>query len=185
MSEHFDEQISEFIDDEMSPEQCEFFVRRLERDEGARARYMRYQLIGAAVRGEHIQHNATELRQRLEAALARDASSAPAQKRTVVGHRLVAGAGIAAGFALFAAIGWGVATLDRLPPVAMDDVATSVAPSTLDMPAQPLEGGNFADQILVTHAGYSAGFNRTPVFSSIIAVPKNGAGAAPGAKPVD
>jgi hypothetical protein len=54
-----------------------------------------------------------------------------------------------------------------------------------DMPAQPLEGGNFADQIFVTHAGYSSGFNRTPVLSSLIAVPKNGAGAAPGANPVD
>lgn len=58
MSEHIDEQISEFIDDELSVDQCEFFVRRLQRDREARARYLRYQLIGAAVRGEHLAINA-------------------------------------------------------------------------------------------------------------------------------
>jgi hypothetical protein len=170
MSEHFDEQISEFIDDEMSPEQCEFFVRRLQRDEGARARYMRYQLIGAAVRGEHIQQNAPELRRRLEAALASDAAAPVAAKRADRGHQLVASAGIAAGFVLFAAIGWGVASLDRLPPADAGAIAlaASDAPSIAAM-LSPLEGGNFAGQMWVIHAGYSSGFNRAQIQSNILA----------------
>ncbi len=171
MSEHFDEQISEFIDDEMSPEQCEFFVRRLQKDDAARARYMRYQLIGAAVRGEHIQRNASELRRRLEAALASDSPAPAANHRAVLGNQLVASAGIAAGFVLFAAIGWGVAMLDRLPSADADEFMAVVAdsPSMVAMPSS--EAGAFAGrqvqttgvQLFVHHAGYSSGFNRTPM----------------------
>ena len=36
MSDQFKEQISQFIDDEMSVEEGEFFVRRLQRDDEAR-----------------------------------------------------------------------------------------------------------------------------------------------------
>lgn len=186
MSDHFDEQISEFIDDEMSPEQCEFFVRRLQRDEGARARYMRYQLIGAAVRGEHIQHNASELRRRLEAALAGDAADANAGKHAFASQQLVTGAGIAAGFLLFAAIGWGVAMLERMPPVDVDEFAAAVTDSATfaAMPSAPLDGGAFAGQILVHHAGFSSGFHRTLMQSSLVA-PDEEASASPEADSVD
>ena len=187
MSEHFDEQISEFIDDEMSPEQCEFFVRRLQRDEGARARYMRYQLIGAAVRGEHIQHNASELRHRLEAALARDASAAPVPMRAVAGNRLVAAAGIAAGLALFAAIGWRVAMLDMPRQVDADEFAAAVAGSPATAATSPvsLDGSAFAGQILMTHAGYSSAFNRTFVQSSVLAAPEVESRVVAEAGPID
>lgn len=187
MSEHFDEQISEFIDDEMSAEQCEFFVRRLQKDDAARARYMRYQLIGAAVRGEHIQRNASELRRRLQAALAADASTSAAQQQAAAGQQLVTGAGIAAGFVLFAAIGWAIAMLDRLPSVDADEFVAAVAdsPSMVAMPSS--EGGGFAGkpvqttgvQLFVHHAGYSSGFNRTPMLSSLLSVPEDEAGAVP------
>lgn len=52
MSEHIRERLSEFVDDEMSIEECDFFVRRLQLDEDARARFFRYHLIGTALRGE-------------------------------------------------------------------------------------------------------------------------------------
>ena len=186
MSEHFDEQISEFIDDEMSPEQCEFFVRRLQKDDSARARYMRYQLIGAAIRGEHIQHNASELRRRLEAALATDNPASPAATQSIAGNQLVASAGIAAGFVLFAAIGWGVSMLDRLPPVDAPQVAGTVteSPSPAVMPSASLDAGSFASQMLVHHAGYSSGFNRTLMQSSLVAWKDDGS-AAPGALPIE
>lgn len=187
MSEHFDEQISEFIDDEMSPEQCEFFVRRLQKDDAARARYMRYQLIGAAVRGEHIQRNASELRHRLQAALAADASASSAKKQAGAGHQLVASAGIAAGFVLFAAIGWGIAMLERLPPVDAGEFAAAVtdSPSMVAMPSsdtgafdgKPLQTTGV--QLFVHHAGYSSGFNRTPMLSSLLSVPEDEPGAVP------
>jgi len=184
MSEHFDEQISEFIDDEMSPEQCEFFVRRLQKDDEARARYMRYQLIGAAVRGEHIQRNALELRRRLEAALATDASAATAKGHAIAGHQLVVGAGIAAGFVLFAAIGWGVAMLDRLPPVDAGEFAAAVSGSSslAAKPSASLDGGSWAGQMLVHHAGYSSGFNRT---LTVLVAPEDEPSAALAAVPVD
>jgi anti-sigma factor RsiW len=183
MTEHFDEQISEFIDDEMSPEQCEFFVRRLQKDDAARARYMRYQLIGAAVRGEHIQRNSAELRRRLQAALATDTSASTASRLAGAGHQLVVGAGIAAGFVLFAAIGWGVGMLDRLPPVDSGAFAAEAGSQSLAAkPAMQLDGGSFAGQMLMHHAGYSSGFNRP--FTTIVA-PEDEPSAALSALPVD
>lgn len=98
MSEQFKEQISEFIDDEMSAEGCEFFVRRLQRDEHSRDCYLRYQLIGAAVRGEHLHYQAAELRQRLQHAVAESAPEAAARPRW--SGRWMAGAGIAASVAV-------------------------------------------------------------------------------------
>jgi sigma-E factor negative regulatory protein RseA len=195
MSEHFDEQISEFIDDEMSPEQCEFFVRRLQRDDEARSRYMRYQLIGAAVRGEHIQQNAPELRRRLAAALENDTEASSSQAGSFFGSRFVAGAGIAAGFALFAAIGWGIATLERQSPDPYDEFATTTArsPSMLSIPSMPRDAGAFAGapapvtglQYFVHHAGYSLSFNRTLQHSSILAAPEEEAVLAHESVPVE
>jgi len=54
MTDTIHEQVSKFVDDEMSVEECDFFVRRLERDSDARSRYLRYQLIGAALRREQV-----------------------------------------------------------------------------------------------------------------------------------
>jgi hypothetical protein len=188
MSEHFDEQLSEFIDDEMSAEECEFFVRRLQRDEAARGRYLRYQLIGAAVRGEHVQHNASGLRDRLAAALADDGALASSPVRAIAGNRLVVGASIAAGFALFAAIGWGIAALDGLPGNGGELAsARAEARSMVDMPAQPRDGETFAArpaqvtgiQYLVHHAGYSSGLNRTIMQSGLITAGEDAAEALP------
>jgi sigma-E factor negative regulatory protein RseA len=100
MSEQFKEQISEFIDDELTAEECEFFVRRLQRDDPSRDCYIRYQLIGSAVRGEHLHYQAAELRQRLQHAVG---SPERADGRSAASHlprRWMAGAGIAAGVAL-------------------------------------------------------------------------------------
>ena len=179
MSEPFDEQISEFIDDEMSSDECEFFVRRLTRDEAARGRYLRYQLIGAAVRGEHIQHNALELQRRLDAALTQDAAQSPAPGR-VDTRKLVVGAGIAASVVLLAVLGFGTGALhgpgsgDEIPgaELQMTDVPQSQAlDSFAGMPAEVT-----GIQYVLHHAGYTSMVNRTFMQSSLVASRDNESG---------
>jgi negative regulator of sigma E activity len=69
MNDQFQEQTSLFVDDELSAEECEFFVRRLKRDPDARGQLVRYQLIGAALRGELKTSDPDLLRRRLQAAM--------------------------------------------------------------------------------------------------------------------
>lgn len=69
MNDQLQEQTSLFVDDELSAEECEFFVRRLQRDPDARGRLLRYQLIGAALRGEVTTPDPELLRRRLHAAM--------------------------------------------------------------------------------------------------------------------
>ena len=54
MSGKIEDQISAFTDDELSAEECEFLVRRLERDPESREKVLRYAAIGSAIRGDML-----------------------------------------------------------------------------------------------------------------------------------
>jgi negative regulator of sigma E activity len=69
MTDQINDQISAFIDNELSADESALLVRRFERDAEARARAMRYTLIGASLRGELLEPHPSVLRQRLAAAL--------------------------------------------------------------------------------------------------------------------
>ena len=53
MNEMLDSQLSAMFDNELPDAECELLARRLSRDETLKARWRRYAVIGAAVRGEH------------------------------------------------------------------------------------------------------------------------------------
>ncbi|HLF12240.1 MAG TPA: sigma-E factor negative regulatory protein [Gammaproteobacteria bacterium] len=63
------DQISAFIDDELSNEEAAFLVRRFERDPEARGHLLRYTTIGCALRGELLQPDPGILRRRIETSL--------------------------------------------------------------------------------------------------------------------
>src|SRR5690606_17001245 len=69
MSEQIHDQVSAFIDDELSAEESAFLVRRFERDPESRNKLVRYSLIGSALRGELLQPDPDMLRRRVNAAL--------------------------------------------------------------------------------------------------------------------
>jgi len=69
MTDQINDQISAFIDNELPDDESALLVRRFERDSEARARAMRYTLIGSALRGELLEPHPSVLRQRLAAAL--------------------------------------------------------------------------------------------------------------------
>jgi len=104
MTDQINDQISAFIDNELSADESALLVRRFERDPEAHARAMRYTLIGAAMRGELLDPHPTVLRQRVAAALA---GAAPTTARARAGWadrfaRPLLGLGIAAAVAIVA-----------------------------------------------------------------------------------
>ena len=174
MTDQFHEQISEFIDDEMSVEESEFFVRRLQRDESARRQYLRYQLIGAAVRGEYRHPGVSELGPRLEQALDHDEGESGQSRARWV--RLASVSGIAASIALVAIFGF-----MALEP---DAPATGAASASLgdearsqvlaaDEPASMLvvrtPDRTTGIQYMMHHARYSSGMFRTIAQSNVVA----------------
>ncbi|MBS0377668.1 MAG: sigma-E factor negative regulatory protein [Proteobacteria bacterium] len=52
MNEELDSQLSAMFDDELPHEECELLARRLSRDEGLKARWGRYAVVGAVIRAE-------------------------------------------------------------------------------------------------------------------------------------
>lgn len=182
MTEQINDQISAFIDDELSAEESALLVRRFERDPASRAQAMRYTLIGSALRGEP-DPQAALLRRRLAAAL----DGAPQSARPIARRqqawfvRPLAGVGIAAAVAVLA-----IGTLrfvNEAPPDA--SVASTVAAAipvqasnTVPAPSYvvPLEAAapNVVTppirltNYLVHHGEYASGLSRTSVNSNVV-----------------
>ena len=173
MNEYFNEQISEFIDDEMSVEESDFFVRRLQRDDEARARYLRYQLIGAAVRGECLKPLGKDLRGRTQAA---PAGQEPAAASRSAWPQVVGGVGIAASVILLAFFGLRLTGPDSVTEVAEAaafdaDASAAIVPIANDGSRSfaSAPGAGTGIQYLINHAQYTSGLNRTIVQSSVVA----------------
>ena len=179
MSEHIDEQISEFIDDEMPVEECEFFVRRLQRDADAKARYARYHLIGTVLRGEQSGASLAGLGEPGEAAQ-QGGGARPDASGLRAGSRAAVGWGIAASIALVAVVGFRFAS-DPAGDAITAGIGDAAGSADADTPAviEPAAADTFAlapvrtevagIQYLMHHASYSSGLNRTIMRSSVVA----------------
>jgi sigma-E factor negative regulatory protein RseA len=181
MTDQINDQISAFIDNELSADESALLVRRFERDPEARARAMRYTLIGSSLRGELLEPHPSVLRQRIAAALS-GAVVGSAPKARARGHRWarpLAGLGIAATVAV-AAIGtlrWlNEATLTgNSPPVAAavptpgrdaDLGPAYVVPQDVDRSGTlaPIRYTNY----LMHHSEFASGITRTSVSSNLV-----------------
>jgi sigma-E factor negative regulatory protein RseA len=182
MTDEIREQISVFIDDELSAEECEFFVRRLQRDPDSRSHYVRYQLIGAALREEiGGSLRAGDLRRRVQFALNGVAAAAPRESEpeqpTLSPYvKPALGFGIAASVAIVALVGL---RLSSGVPIA--DVAATTADSTLELLSKPsyvvpmqVPEAPFATppiqltKYLIQHSGYASPLNRTTVHLNVV-----------------
>lgn len=186
MTEQVRDQISAFIDDELSPEECEFFVRRLERDPATRRRIVRYLTVGAALRRELLPCDTSLLRRRIDLALGGLPHKAP--RRRFISARFVRpalGFGIAASVALVAVLSL------RLVNGRGDDAAalpaSLQAARSLDAPSYvvPLEPARAQlvnppirlTNYLMHHGEYASGLNRTLVRSSVVSTREADIGA--------
>jgi negative regulator of sigma E activity len=179
MTEQINDQISAFIDNELSENESALLVRRFERDNEARARAMRYTLIGASLRGELLEPHPSVLRQRVSAALSGGAVPSIARPREHWTERLgrpLLGVGIAATVAVVAigalrslneaavAPGGGPSVGTTLPLQTRE--AYVVPPITDDQSrvAAPIRLTNY----LMHHGEYASGLTRTSVNSNVV-----------------
>jgi negative regulator of sigma E activity len=180
MTEQINDQISAFIDDELSAEESALLVRRFERDSNARTQALRYTMIGAALRGELLQPQSQVLRRRIAAALdgaapiaGRRASPWPARYA-----RPLLGFGIAAAVAV-TAIGTlrfvneagapngsavGAATAQVSEPL----VAPSYVVPQDATPAGPVTSPIRLTNYLIHHSAYASGLGRASVSSNVV-----------------
>jgi negative regulator of sigma E activity len=182
MSEEIHDQVSAFMDDELSSEECAFLVRRLERDPDARSKLVRYSLIGSAVRRDWVYPDPDLLRRRVHEAL--NGSSATALKPAVAARPRwqrrygapAAGVGIAAGVALGAlfvvhnmneAGEGGPALNPAVQALAADTAASYVVPQDT-RPGSGVQAPIRLTNYLVHHGEYASLLSRTSVHSNVL-----------------
>jgi sigma-E factor negative regulatory protein RseA len=190
MTDQINDQISAFIDNELSADESAMLVRRFERDTESRARAMRYTLIGASLRGELLEPHPSVLRQRVSAALSGATPPAP-KARERVGERFtnpLLGVAIAATVAvvsigalrsmnettLVPSVAPAVVSTSTTPnldagsSLQARDAATSyvVPPRVNDQPSTvaPIRLTNY----LMHHGEFASGFTRTAVNSNVV-----------------
>lgn len=188
MSEQIQDQMSAFTDDELSPEECAFLVRRLERDPGTRDRVLRYSIIGAALRGELPNPDPDVLRRRVRAELDGVRPMEPSGDSTRVRRRFVlpaVGLGIAASVAV-AALAMLQAVNSPVGPAGIEaELAGAPAgaagqgnPPSYVVPSEaagPLVLGDSLapppirlTNYLITHGQYAPGIRRTAIHTNVI-----------------
>jgi sigma-E factor negative regulatory protein RseA len=180
MTEQINDQISAFIDNELSADESALLVRRFERDAEARARAMRYTLIGASLRGELLEPHPSVLRQRVAAALSGAPPSLPKPRERWTDRlaRPLLGVGIAATVAVVA-IG-ALRSLNEasiapgiMAPVSVAPLQTSEveAPSYVvprDAEESRVEAPIRLTNYLMHHGEFASGLTRTSVNSNVV-----------------
>jgi len=183
MTDQINDQISAFIDNELSADESALLVRRFERDAEARTRAMRYTLIGASLRGELLEPHPSVLRQRVAAALSGGAAPSmptPKPRERVADRwaRPLLGVGIAATVAVVAigtlrslneaASAPGAATPPAGIPLQVRNPDTSyVVPQVVDEDQSLLVAPRLANY-LMHHGEFASGLTRTSVSSNVV-----------------
>ncbi len=108
MNEELDSQLSAMFDDELPPAECELLARRLSRDEGLKARWGRYAVMGAVIRAERGVRLNVPLAGRVNVAIRSEPAlqgDVPARTTRGLGWwQPLAGAALAAGVATLAVL---------------------------------------------------------------------------------
>src|SRR5690606_11134180 len=178
--EQIHDQVSAFIDDELSAEESAFLVRRFERDPESRSKLVRYSLIGSALRGELLQPDPDMLRRRVNAALnglasvPKPAAAAMPPPRAAANARWAnpaVGLGLAASVAVAAlftvrAMNQADGSAETPTPV-MSTIVPADSPqqgaSSVVAPLPPIRLTNY-----LLHHGEYAGLSRTSVHSTVV-----------------
>jgi negative regulator of sigma E activity len=182
MTDQINDQISAFIDNELSADESALLVRRFERDNDARARAMRYTLIGASLRGELLEPHPSVLRQRISSALSGatvPAALKPRDRWTDRWARPMLGVGIAATVAVVA-----IGTLRSLNEAAIAPIPTNAVGAfplqvsdSVRAPAYVVPQGTELSRTgapirltnyLMHHGEFASGLTRTSVNSNVL-----------------
>lgn len=165
MTAGVNEQLSAFLDDELSTGEEELLLRRLDRDAGHRQRLARFAAIGQLMRGHGPAVNTDELSERIGAAL--QAETAHAGSSRSWGGLAVAGVAAAAGVVVLTG-------LLSLGSVSLDgpQLAQEIQPVVQTAELQPAErvplGAARLTGYLVAHGDYAGGLARQVVSSHVV-----------------
>jgi sigma-E factor negative regulatory protein RseA len=178
MTDQINDQISAFIDNELSADESALLVRRFERDTEARARAMRYTLIGASLRGELLEPHPSVLRQRISAALSGNTAPAVAKVRERSADRWTRplfGLGIAATVAVVAIGALRFLNDQALAPAGVPASAAAARqapdPGAYVVPQNTDESTTVAPRLtnyLMRHGEFASGLTRTSVNSNVV-----------------
>jgi negative regulator of sigma E activity len=184
MTEHVHEQISAFLDDELSSEECAFLVRRFSSDAHARRQVIRYAAIGSALRREGMPANSNLLRERINQALDGIPSTPVRQVRAPRRSRhwtqLIAGSSIAASVAVAAL--FGLRTLNQSDAAPATAATVAGPPRQWTEPTSYVVPGDSADaarvvvppirltNYLVQHGNYTSTLHRNSVHSNVVGI---------------
>jgi anti sigma-E protein RseA len=184
MTDQINDQISAFIDNELPDDESALLVRRFERDAEARARAMRYTLIGSALRGELLEPHPSVLRQRVAAALS---GATPGvvkgkQRQSLRYGAALARVGIAAAVAVVAigTLRWfndvGPAPGPVVGPLLTEARDSYIVPEPTDQSRTvPVTLTTY----LMHHSEYASRLTRTSVNSNVVGAALAGVDAAP------
>ncbi len=186
MNEELDSQLSAMFDDELPGAECELLARRLSRDEGLKARWGRYAVIGAVIRAERGVVLQSAVAGRVNAALSHE----PLLAGTAGGTgfiaspwmRMISGVGLAAGVAALSILWLREHSLAPLPaPVVASAVGPAtgavhgasgasdsyVVPPASMQPMTPMPPTQLADYV-VAHSAYSWPISGGSLLSSLM-----------------
>jgi hypothetical protein len=183
MTEKIHEQISAFIDDELSAEEGAFLIRRLVSDGDARGQLARYAVIGSALRGDLMRADESVLRCRIQASLggpvAEPVKSEPRKPDKSSGPaRVVAAASVAAAVAAFAL--FGLRTVNQAGPEApvsgepsVESASTFLEPPSYVVPQDFTEGLIQSPDIRLTnylmqHGSFASPFSRVLMHTNMV-----------------
>jgi negative regulator of sigma E activity len=182
MTDQINDQISAFIDNELSADESALLVRRFERDPESRTRAMRYTLIGASLRGELLEPHPSVLRQRVAAALSggvAPSNSKPRERWVDRWSQPLLGVGIAATVAVVA-IGTlrllneaafapvDAAPLAAIPLQVSDPVNAPIYVVPTDVDQQSRTVAPRLANYLMHHGEFASGLTRTSVNSNVV-----------------
>jgi len=185
MTDQIGDQISAFIDDELSEDEGAFLVRRMDCDAGVRGRAFRYMTIGCALRGELLDPDPAILRRRIQRVLAGETVPPLARAKRQAGPRFLkplAGFGVAASVTI-AALGVVRYLNDDTSGASSPAMSQpAIASTTMNEPPSYTvpQYSNVRDaavvnvravptSLLLQHGEYASGLSRLYMYSSIVA----------------
>ena len=165
MTAGVDEQLSAFLDGELSAGEEELLLRRLDRDAGHRHQIARFAAIGQVMRGHTPAVNAVVLGERISAALTAETTLAGSSRSW--GGLAIAGVAAAAGVVVLTG-------LLSLGTVSVDgpQLAQAIQPVVQTANLRPAEraplGAARLTGYLVAHGDYAGGLSRQVVSSHVV-----------------
>ncbi|MGI9331241.1 MAG: sigma-E factor negative regulatory protein [Gammaproteobacteria bacterium] len=166
MTAGIDEQLSAFLDGELSAGEEELLLRRLDRDAGHRQRLARFAAMGQVMRGHAPAVNAVHLGERISVALAEE--TAHAGTAGSWGGLAIAGLAAAAGVVVLTGLlSLGSVSLDEPQQLAQVIQPTVQAAELQAAGTSPLGAARLTGY-LVAHGDYAGGLSRQVVSSHVV-----------------